>query len=1208
MFLRICLTIFYSVLILGLSGITNLANAASSCHDLISQGASAYKYSDALVHFVFYNGKTYAISKSAASGKTSGADVYFAMNANITQEYRVSGTDTASLKMLLSLGKFGDAAPVVVTDETLMQFLLTQYGRYLGSASSSNSSYINAWKDYGAGKPFTLMNGSALGYTNWTGGTAPAVAAITEPQAVTMGSDGTWVNGSNGQRLSQIVEFNGQLDCAIDLTPTDPPVVDVPPGPTTNKVCAVDLNGNGEIESNEMAQCVQTPQGEFCPVGAVSCQNVGTDPVCPAGSTLNTERDMCQAVPVSKCGAGYTYDTTLDLCVAPVPCTDGGTFNAATNRCEKLVSNECPATYTYDSGRDVCWKPVGCPGGSFVAERDRCETPVGVGCSDPSYTYNAAQDRCEKAPVCSQGTYNGTYNRCLLNYTIGCPSGYSYNSSRNRCERTPVCSSGTYNSATDKCEWTTTGSYAATASYSCPSGGTLSGTSCITTSTYAATATTTGGVTYSVAVHKIGQPIGMSCSCSGYAGYYLIGGSSCSCGLIGYMASSSFTGSVALHKLGSLIGISCQTSYKLGLDPSGSGACSGGIAGYMASSSFSEAIPLHRVGERMGSSCMYATAVGPAPSGSGACSGGIAGYIAPAAGTYGGTTTYTCNLGDTLSGTTCTHTGSYSATATYSCPSGGTLSGSTCNTSTLNQAFPNCPSGTMDYGVDVCYANYTIQCPSGMTYDAGIGLCYQTPACSNGALDISRDVCYQARATSCASPWVFDSGINLCYSPPVCSSGSYNSTLDQCLATITRACGSYTWSAPDNKCIQGVTCPSDPTFSQNSTVAFSEALDACASQAEHNCPAETSYNGMPVKKCEAVPVCPTGTYDPATDKCREGNICPLGTQYTCMDYQGTSQCTPNQCVDPSNVPGAVETNFDETMLQDDARNPDGTCGGQILVFSGKSSRCRPPGLKVGMVNNCCESDSVMTEDTGNAIVSGVQAIKLAYQLGQVAYYSYMVATGAMAAPPAVSAAGTLAVVSATATTTSTTLTGAVASGVAAGSAASAGGATVAGSMVSSLTQYVGALLNPATIVIAIVIMVVMKILFGSGCDQGDIQTAMQAKSKQCHYLGEYCQTEWPMGCIQKAKGYCCFNSIMARVIHEQGRPQLSAFGANGGWGTPEKPECRGFTPEEFEALDFAKIDLSEYYTEIQDGLNTKIDNATDKINTSIQNRVNQMNP
>jgi RHS repeat-associated protein len=47
--------------------------------------------------------------------------------------------------------------------------------------------------------------------------------------------------------------------------------------------------------------------------------------------------------------------------------------------------------------------------------------------------------------------------------------------------------------------------------------------------------------------------------------------------------------------------------------------------------------------------------------------------------TYPATASYTCNAGDSLSGSTCTRTTSTAATATYSCPNGGTLSGSQCS-------------------------------------------------------------------------------------------------------------------------------------------------------------------------------------------------------------------------------------------------------------------------------------------------------------------------------------------------------------------------------------------------------------------------------------------------------------------------------------------------------------------------------------------------
>ena len=92
-----------------------------------------------------------------------------------------------------------------------------------------------------------------------------------------------------------------------------------------------------------------------------------------------------------------------------------------------------------------------------------------------------------------------------------------------------------------------------------------------------------------------------------------------------------------------------------------------------------------------------------------------------------------------------------------------------------------------------------------------------------------------------------------------------------------------------------------------------------------------------------------------------------------------------------------------------------------------------------------------------------------------------------------------------------------------------------------------------------------------------------------------------MGCVQKAKSYCCFNTKMARIIHEQGRPQLVSFGADGGWGVPVSPNCRGFTPDEFQYLDFSRIDLSEYFEDIQKDLSTKIQGAQ----TTIQNKVQQ---
>ena len=223
-----------------------------------------------------------------------------------------------------------------------------------------------------------------------------------------------------------------------------------------------------------------------------------------------------------------------------------------------------------------------------------------------------------------------------------------------------------------------------------------------------------------------------------------------------------------------------------------------------------------------------------------------------------------------------------------------------------------------------------------------------------------------------------------------------------------------------------------------------------------------------------------------------------------MEYQSKMHCSPNACFDPGAPGSEVTTTLDEAMLQDDGpRDANGQCLGQLYIFNGKASRCRPPGLKVGMINNCCKSDKVSSEDTGASVQAAVQGIQMAYEIGQVAYYGNALATGA-AQISAISTTATGAVTSmsvVTATGTTTTLSGAAATGAYAGMAS---GATGASAMSAGIQAYASALLNPATIAVAIVIMVVMKVLMGSGCDQGDIQTGMQDAAKDCHYVGDYC--------------------------------------------------------------------------------------------------------
>lgn len=116
------------------------------------------------------------------------------------------------------------------------------------------------------------------------------------------------------------------------------------------------------------------------------------------------------------------------------------------------------------------------------------------------------------------------------------------------------------------------------------------------------------------------------------------------------------------------------------------------------------------------------------------------------------------------------------------------------------------------------------------------------------------------------------------------------------------------------------------------------------------------------------------------------------------------------------------------------------------------------------------------------------------------------------------------------------------------------------------------------------------------CKANEKLLAEKNRAEQCHYVGEFCSKKIKLGfikiCVQKSKGHCCFNSKLGRILQEQGRPQLDM-----GWGSGENPQCRGFTPEEFQKLDMSRIDFSEFLEDFE---------AVDMSNlgTSIANRVN----
>ena len=96
------------------------------------------------------------------------------------------------------------------------------------------------------------------------------------------------------------------------------------------------------------------------------------------------------------------------------------------------------------------------------------------------------------------------------------------------------------------------------------------------------------------------------------------------------------------------------------------------------------------------------------------------------------------------------------------------------------------------------------------------------------------------------------------------------------------------------------------------------------------------------------------------------------------------------------------------------------------------------------------------------------------------------------------------------------------------------------------------------------------------CRAEDQRVAMMKGERLCKYVGTTCEKRvGGLGCVETAQHYVCFNSRLARIINEQGRPQVGRS-----WGTADAPDARGFTLEEMQALDFSAMDLTEFVADV----------------------------
>lgn len=129
----------------------------------------------------------------------------------------------------------------------------------------------------------------------------------------------------------------------------------------------------------------------------------------------------------------------------------------------------------------------------------------------------------------------------------------------------------------------------------------------------------------------------------------------------------------------------------------------------------------------------------------------------------------------------------------------------------------------------------------------------------------------------------------------------------------------------------------------------------------------------------------------------------------------------------------------------------------------------------------------------------------------------------------------------------------------------------------------------------------------AGCNQTE-NTLWQKKGQGlCVYVGRYCSHKVMGECTEHKKGYCCFDTLLSRLIQQQARPQLSW-----NFGSGKSPNCQGFTPTDLQGIDFSRINYSEFYNSLEskmtipNALSTTAGITKDKVEARMEKDVEAM--
>ena len=101
----------------------------------------------------------------------------------------------------------------------------------------------------------------------------------------------------------------------------------------------------------------------------------------------------------------------------------------------------------------------------------------------------------------------------------------------------------------------------------------------------------------------------------------------------------------------------------------------------------------------------------------------------------------------------------------------------------------------------------------------------------------------------------------------------------------------------------------------------------------------------------------------------------------------------------------------------------------------------------------------------------------------------------------------------------------------------------------------------------------------TACKNEEFKLGEKRKLHACQNLGTYCADSFMGFCLEHKDVFCCYESPLSRIIASQikiGQPNVA-----GGYGTPQDPQCGGFTVQQLAAVDWSQVSLTQWQAMLQ---------------------------